>query len=96
MAPPEFSQGLEAEAPVLPVSLDVEDSAAVHGPHKQIAPVSIQDVHQTLHLSIRRGSVMQAWRTMAAHASREACLIMTLSVYPLAILISCAKCVSPW
>ncbi len=50
MPPPELSQRLEAQAPVLPITRDVEHRAAVHCPHIQVAPVTVKDIHQPLHL----------------------------------------------
>ena len=50
MVPPELSQALEAEAPVLGVPLDVEQHAAIHSPDEQVAPVAVKNVHQPLNL----------------------------------------------
>ena len=59
VAPPELCQALKAEAPVLGVPLDVEQHAAVHCPHKQIAPVAVKDVHQALNLRPNQCSVQR-------------------------------------
>lgn len=50
MAPPELCQALKAQTPVLRVPLDVEQHAAIHCPHKEVAPVSVKDIHQALYL----------------------------------------------
>ena len=55
MTPPELSQSLEAQSPILSVSGDMEHNAAIHSPDIQVAPVAVKNVHQALHL---HGSVV--------------------------------------
>lgn len=53
MGPPELGQDLKAGQPVLPVAWDVKDGAPIRGPAVQVAPFTIEHVHQALHLAPR-------------------------------------------
>eukprot|EP00232_Nephroselmis_pyriformis_P012198 CAMPEP_0182880910 /NCGR_PEP_ID=MMETSP0034_2-20130328/16855_1 /TAXON_ID=156128 /ORGANISM="Nephroselmis pyriformis, Strain CCMP717" /LENGTH=124 /DNA_ID=CAMNT_0025013917 /DNA_START=31 /DNA_END=402 /DNA_ORIENTATION=- len=50
MLPPEGRQRLVAQPPVPAVPRDVEYRAPVDGPHPQVAPLPVEDLHQALDL----------------------------------------------
>jgi hypothetical protein len=53
MRPPELGQHVKACAPVCRVARDMVQRGAVGRPHKHIAPLPVEHLHQALHLRPR-------------------------------------------